>query len=212
MKVILMLSQKGGCGKSTIARNLAVIFAKTHTTSLLDLDPQGSSLDWGARREELKEDIFTSYLDINEAESYLNNLEEGGCDVAIIDTPPILSNVHRILLNFADFVIIPMQTAFDDIPTIANNIELVESTRIPYGIVINKAREQTKIYKDGKLLLAEYGRILGTLSDTVQMQHASYEYCGISELDPKHKNSIALEKIKSTILKSFGEKVKKGDK
>ena len=42
-KRIVLASQKGGVGKTTIALNLAVVFAeKGRSTILLDLDPQGA--------------------------------------------------------------------------------------------------------------------------------------------------------------------------
>ena len=43
----LILNPKGGCGKTTIATNLAAYYANTgHETVLMDCDRQGSSLHW----------------------------------------------------------------------------------------------------------------------------------------------------------------------
>jgi chromosome partitioning protein len=53
MHSILVASSKGGCGKSTIATHLAAWAAVSERpTALIDLDPQGSSLRWCARRAE----------------------------------------------------------------------------------------------------------------------------------------------------------------
>jgi chromosome partitioning protein len=47
MKRIIVLNAKGGCGKSTVATNLASRFAvRGFSTALIDYDPQGSSLQW----------------------------------------------------------------------------------------------------------------------------------------------------------------------
>lgn len=51
MRTILILNPKGGCGKSTLATNLAGYYAsRGHTVALADFDPQGSSIDWLAVR------------------------------------------------------------------------------------------------------------------------------------------------------------------
>lgn len=52
MKVISILNQKGGVGKTTLSINLAAALKDlNHSVLLVDADPQGSSLDWAAARE-----------------------------------------------------------------------------------------------------------------------------------------------------------------
>ncbi|MGM0679297.1 MAG: ParA family protein, partial [Pseudomonadota bacterium] len=48
MRNIMLLNAKGGCGKSTIATNLASYYAceQEQQVALADFDPQGSSLAW----------------------------------------------------------------------------------------------------------------------------------------------------------------------
>ncbi|MEO7558429.1 MAG: ParA family protein, partial [Gammaproteobacteria bacterium] len=51
MRSIMVLNAKGGCGKSTLATNLASYYADQGLpTALADFDPQGSSMDWLAER------------------------------------------------------------------------------------------------------------------------------------------------------------------
>jgi chromosome partitioning protein len=51
MRTILVLNAKGGSGKTTVATNLAGYFANAGAkVALVDLDPQGSSLDWLSAR------------------------------------------------------------------------------------------------------------------------------------------------------------------
>jgi len=51
MRKILVASSKGGCGKTTIATNLAAHFAQDgKNTVLVDADRQGSSLHWAEKR------------------------------------------------------------------------------------------------------------------------------------------------------------------
>src|SRR6185369_1460309 len=47
MKRIIVLNAKGGCGKTTLATNLASGYAiRGFKTALIDYDPQGSSMQW----------------------------------------------------------------------------------------------------------------------------------------------------------------------
>ena len=51
MRHIMVLNAKGGCGKSTLATNIAAYFANEGANvALADYDPQRSSLDWLERR------------------------------------------------------------------------------------------------------------------------------------------------------------------
>ena len=60
MRTILVLNAKGGSGKTTLATNLAGYFASEGAkTALVDLDPQGSSLDWLSARSANNEEAKT---------------------------------------------------------------------------------------------------------------------------------------------------------
>ncbi|MBV9481752.1 MAG: ParA family protein, partial [Acidobacteria bacterium] len=52
MKVIAVLAQKGGVGKSMLSRALAVqALMDGRKAAIVDADPQGSTLKWGRRRK-----------------------------------------------------------------------------------------------------------------------------------------------------------------
>ncbi|MFM2006200.1 MAG: hypothetical protein RLZZ09_1855, partial [Pseudomonadota bacterium] len=62
MKILSILSQKGGTGKTTLAINLAVTAARLFDgrVTLIDLDPQASAANWRDSRTEPSPDVVSA--------------------------------------------------------------------------------------------------------------------------------------------------------
>ncbi|MEO1319318.1 MAG: AAA family ATPase, partial [Pseudomonadota bacterium] len=83
MRHIMVLNSKGGCGKSTIATNLAGMYAvEGQSVALADYDPQRSALDW----LDVRPADAAPIVGLNAAEDGLKKLPRTA-DVLIIDAP-----------------------------------------------------------------------------------------------------------------------------
>ena len=83
MRHIMVLNAKGGCGKSTIATNIASYFASEGATvALADYDPQRSGLDWLERRPENRPSI----AGVAAFEGGLRRVPRN-CDIVVSDAP-----------------------------------------------------------------------------------------------------------------------------
>ncbi len=145
MRSILVLNPKGGCGKSTIATNIAGYFAtEGKRVSLADCDPQQSSADWLSVRPE------------SAAEIKLAPVKAGKIDVPrrteilIIDTPAALHG--KKLANYAKIsqtIVMPLMPSPMDIRAAEHFIEELFSLRklinrkIKVATVANRVREDT---------------------------------------------------------------------
>src|SRR5271165_1769400 len=88
MHVIVLASQKGGSGKTTLTGNLAIAaeLAKKGPAVLIDTDPQGSlAAWWNVRKAETP--AFASAT-VGELKRKLDYLETAGYSLAFVDTPP----------------------------------------------------------------------------------------------------------------------------
>src|SRR5689334_13297217 len=87
MYVIAIVSQKGGVGKSTIAVHLAAeANAQGQRVLLLDLDPQGSAMEWASRRGDRPPDV--SGANPASVSKEIDRARDDGYDLVLIDTAP----------------------------------------------------------------------------------------------------------------------------
>lgn len=113
-KVIAILNQKGGVGKTTLAIHLATAMAhRKRKVLLIDADPQNSALDWAAARE--GPPLFPVVaLPKSSIHKELPSLTEQ-FDVVVIDGPPRVHDVARSAIMASDLVLVPVQPSPYDV-------------------------------------------------------------------------------------------------
>jgi chromosome partitioning protein len=124
MKIIALLAQKGGTGKTTLALSLAVAAAQSGAVAVvIDLDPQATACNWGDRRKRDTPII----VDAQPARlpQALERARAGGVDLAVIDTPARSEQAAMAAAKAADLVIIPCRPQIYDLETIPNTREIV---------------------------------------------------------------------------------------
>ena len=125
---LAVLNQKGGTGKTTLAVNLA---SATHLggkrTLILDLDKQGTALDWSAERPEGSklEGLAVSKHDKAVTLDGLRSLSRGQ-DVVVLDGPPSLGGVLRSAAIVADAIVIPCQPSGFDFWALVDTMRLLQ--------------------------------------------------------------------------------------
>lgn len=135
MKVLAVISQKGGAGKTTLALSLAVAAQQAGLSVLVvDLDQQVTAARWGDRRGD-DGPVVTS-AQAARLPQILQAAEQQGADVIVIDTPPRVEQALLVAAKAADLVVIPCQPAINDLETLPATMELVKVAGNPPAVVV----------------------------------------------------------------------------
>lgn len=137
MQVIAVAMQKGGVGKSTLARSLAVAAARDGLSVLIvDMDAQQSVSQWAERREDdMPVVVFSTE---NELPKRLEQAR-GAADLVVIDTPPARSTEAPAAVEVADLVLIPTTPDVEPLEQMPRTLRLCRGFNRPVWAVINMA-------------------------------------------------------------------------
>ena len=168
-KVITVAQQKGGSGKTTLAANLAVAFARGGlSVALLDTDPQGSLGRWFMARRERGATGPGMAIEFSTASAWGVSYE---CeklrkiyDIVIVDTPPKVDADLRPALREADLVLVPVASSHVDLWATEGVIDLARREHKSVALVLNRARTGTRLAAEvAEAAAALEGRVLATV-------------------------------------------------
>jgi chromosome partitioning protein len=172
MHTIAVLNQKGGVGKTTLSCNLAAAAHLSGQRSIvLDMDPQGTALDWYAARQPGSplEGLAVAKVDTVLDRNKLTALT-CGYDVAILDGPARLGELTRSAAIAADLVVIPMQPGYFDMWASDKTLSVLDDAdriRAHLGFppvarrfVLNFVKTGTRIAAQAPSALAQLGELV----------------------------------------------------
>ena len=196
MQRITIINVKGGCGKTTIATNLASAYAVAgRETTLIDYDPQGSSMYWLNKRPSNSEKIngIAAYPNSKPVtRSWQLRLPEQ-TERVIVDTPAGLKGLDLVdQLKGTHTILIPVLPSSIDTHATADFIRDLyliakvrpKSTRL--CIVCNRVKSNTLSFRAlERFLDAMDIPVIAQLRETQNYNKASETGLGIHELGSK---------------------------
>jgi chromosome partitioning protein len=194
---IAVVNQKGGVGKSTLATNLgAAAHLSGKRTILLDLDSQGSALDWFAQR---KDGSRLEGLTVARSDKALTlpRFREltSGYEIALLDGPPRLGDVTRAAAIACDVALIPLRPGAFDWWACSETLDLLDSadavrtelSRPPARrvFILNAADERTRLARAALEALGQVGELAPvTIAPRVAYAEAATEGESVLTLAP----------------------------
>jgi chromosome partitioning protein len=191
---IIVTNPKGGCGKSTIATNIASHYARQgKNVRLFDHDNQGSSLAWIRRRDDEVREIAGVDASKNSDHRLTKSWQlrvPPETDVAIIDSPAGTDMTElAALFQPNDSVLIPVLPSPIDIHATAHFIKELLTTggarkrMIRIAIIANRVRKNTHMYHSLERFLFSLNiPFISSLRDTQLYAKAIEQGIGVQEI------------------------------
>ncbi|GAB3645093.1 ParA family partition ATPase [Ramlibacter alkalitolerans] len=196
MTVIAVLSQKGGCGKTTIATTLAKGYQlQGKEVLLVDTDPQGSARDWAAANEQ--QTLPVAGLDRPTLERDIKPVMKD-VDVVIIDGAPRHEAIMAAAVKVADVVLIPVQPSPYDVWATADLVSLLVQRQELLGtpkaaFILSRVIKRTRIGSEVREALDEL-RLPVLEGHTVQrVTYANAAAKGLTVLEVEPDGEAAAE-------------------
>lgn len=196
-KIIAILNQKGGAGKTTLATNLArALQLHDETVLLIDSDPQGSARDWHAASEGAYLSVVG--LDRPTLDKDIQAVK-GQHDWLIIDGAPQIENIAVAAIKCADVVLIPVQPSPYDIWSCADLVEIVKTRqqvtegRPKTAFVISRMIKNTQVGREIREILEDYELPVFTHFTSQRVAYVTSASLGQSVLDSEPKGEAAQE-------------------
>jgi len=188
MKIIAIISQKGGAGKTTLAVHLATAAAAAgHTAAIIDLDPQATAASWGDRRTIGAPEVISGQA--TRLPALINTARENGATFLVLDTAPNADQTASLAARAADLVLIPCRAATFDLEAIETTLMLTKAAGKPAYVVLNAVPPRSSIGKEAAEGLTAQGAQVAPhqLTNRAAFTHGVIDGRTAQEFEPQGK-------------------------
>jgi chromosome partitioning protein len=216
-KTIVVASPKGGCGKSTVARALAVRAAQLgRNVVAFDFDTQRTLCKWWAKRpDEGRANMRVEGLDFDDWSTRFFDLQKEmdsagrlTAEILIMDLPPSVEYAMgpvRAMIEKADYVLVPTQPSEDDVETVEPWMESVRKLNPRAAFVLNRVNRQARSTSDYQNRLLETGRLCPILIlESEEVKKAHTHGCTVLDINLRSEVPKRFEGLYSFVAQEIG--------
>jgi chromosome partitioning protein len=196
MKVLSVVSQKGGVGKTTLATALAVqATAEGKNAVIFDLDPQASATFWKDTRAD--DTIAITAVPAARLSHMLAAVREAGCDLAIVDTPPFSKDIAFEAASHADFVLVPTRPAVLDVMAMTRTLDVVKHYKCKFGVVLTFCPPAGREIEDAVNVIDQLGAELcpTRIGQRIAFSRAQQTGQAAQEIEPDGKAAQEIKEL-----------------
>ncbi|GEP04923.1 ParA family protein [Methylobacterium oxalidis] len=209
MQVILIATQKGGAGKSTLAAHFGALAAREGRAILVDADPQGSLSFW--HRQRAAETPLLVKADAAAIPDTLDRARREHADWVVIDSPPHNAPLISALMSRASLTLIPVRPGPFDLDAVGATLAMARSLDARIACLINAAPPMTRsnrptsIVAETRTVLTELGApvLPGQVSQRASLSHALISGQSVTEYDPGSRAADEVGAMWSAVVESL---------
>ena len=209
MKTIVINSQKGGSGKTTICAHLAVEAERAGDgpVFLIDTDPQGTLSTWHEHREAEAPQRVEVPLES------LAVLKDRKASYCFIDTAPTRTDENVALFRMADLVLVPIRPSPSDLWAAGATVSLLKEAGIPFLFILTQAKANASITAQAAAALSHHGPVAETfIADRVPYAAAMTNGRTALELSAKGPAAVETTALWKNIKACLHANMKKAEK
>lgn len=196
MKTLVIASQKGGAGKTTLAAHLAVAAeeAGAGPAVLIDTDPQGSLSAWWNSRDADTPALATASL--AGLADKLDALKKAGVTLVVIDTPPAITAAIADVVKLADLVLIPTRPSPHDLRAVGQTVDIAVGAHKPFAFCVTQAKPTARLTVQAVTALSEHGVVAPAIvHDRVDYAGSMIDGRCVTETDPKGRSAAEVREL-----------------
>lgn len=209
MKTIVLASQKGGAGKTTLAAHLAIEAERVGAgpAVLIDTDPQGSLAAWWNSRQADTPALAAAKL--ADLPAKLEALAAAGYKLAVIDTPPAITGAIRDVVKLADLVLIPTRPSPHDLRAVGSTVDIAQDTGRPFVFAVTQAKPTARLTVQAVAALSAHGMVAPAIvHDRVDYAASMVDGRTVQETDPKSRSAGEMAELFAFVQTRMDEKQK----
>jgi chromosome partitioning protein len=197
MQTIVLATQKGGTGKSTLAIGLAIAAMQDgQRVRLIETDRQRTVANWRGRRANA-EPIVESIAGPGDIERRLPIFDRSGVTLTVIDTAGGVNAMTTVAVRSADLCLIPARPSPIDIEATAPTLSMIRAFDKPFAFVLNQAPNQSRRVDDaasslgGAAAALDLSGLVASPSITMRNDHqdALGKGLGVTEFAPTARSA-----------------------
>lgn len=195
MKVITLVTQKGGSGKSTLCVSLAVAAHEAgHSVCILEMDRQATVTQWAKQRHGMDPEV--AQISADKLDGALKKLRTVDCEYVFLDTPGIDSPGTNLAIAASDLCLVPCRPTPADLKGVGPTLGAIFRLEKDFAFVLNQTPPKGIRIKE----TAEGLSSLGVLADVNIVMRNDHQDAmgkgeGVTEFNPTGPAADEIRKL-----------------